>query len=167
MNAKKFSNGIVFDINDDVTFTQEEIVKACGGNAAEVPHSEYINASFFKDAAGREVQLLNFDHDKWENSISVEDGNDIIFTKFADDKDRANFTHYLDGESESCFAKLIFGKNINGNKNYRFLGVFCCNDNASCKKGGWYNVRISTRAAAAPIVSCKIGKHGGKFNKTF
>lgn len=166
MNAKKFSTGIIFDVNDDITFTQKEIIQAGGGPASEVPQSEYINASFFKDAAGREVQLLKFDHDKWENSIFTEDDKYVVFTEFADEKDRANFTHYLDGSHESCFAKLIFGRNINGKKNYRFLGVFYCDNNASGKKGGWYNVRFSTCAAAAPIVVCKLGSNVTKFNKT-
>ena len=167
MNAKKFSTGIIFDVNDDITFTQKEIIQAGGGTAAEVDSSEYQRASFFKDAAGREVQLLNFADDKWKNSTSVEDNKYILFTEFADDKDRAGFMRYRAHEFESCFAKLIFGRNINGKENYRFLGVFYCDNDASSEKGGWYNVRMSTRAAAAPIVACKIGKHGGKFNKEF
>lgn len=166
MNEQKFSTGIVFDIHNG-SYTKAEVVKACGGAAAEVPSSKYQRAFAFKDADNREVLFLDLAHDKWKNSISTENGKRVFYTKFADDTDRLNFLRALRGEADSCPLKLIFAQNINGDKNFRFLGVFSCDKVASGEKDGWYNVCIDDIAAAAPIVACKLGRNVAKFNVTF
>ena len=166
MNAQKFSTGIVFDVHEG-SYTKTEIIRACGGAAAEVHPKEYQNAFKFKDADNREVKFLNFADEKRKNSVFTENGKRVIFTEFADNADRLNFMRWFCGEDESCPTKLIFGKNINGDKNFRFLGVFVCDKDACGEKRGWYSVCIADRAVAAPIVACKLGRSVYTFNKKF